>query len=74
MTELTIHQKNISTYLLCETLIRNTINELSTDKYRVSKQGVDFDFDKYFNVYYEHLERIQQLKNDYLKQNNLTMK
>lgn len=28
-------------------------------------------YDDTLNTYYEHLERIQQLKNDYLKRNNL---
>lgn len=61
MTDLLIHKKNISTYQICENLMKNAIKNL----YKVK------GYDETLNTYYEHLERIQQLKNDYLKQNNL---
>lgn len=61
MTDLLIHKKNISTYQTCENLIKSAIKQLCNVK----------GYDETLNTYYEHLERIQQLKNDYLKQNNL---
>lgn len=61
MTDILIHRKNISTYQICEHLIKNVIRDLCKVK----------GYDETLNTYYEHLERIQQLKNDYIKQNNL---
>ena len=61
MTDLLIHRKNISTYQTCENLIKSAIKDLCNIE----------GYDETLNTYYEHLERIQQLKNDYLKQNNL---
>ena len=54
MTDLLIHKKNISTYQTCENLIKNAIKQLCNVK----------GYDETLNTYYEHLERIQQLKND----------
>lgn len=69
MTDLSIHRKNIATYELCEKLIKFTIEELYNGKSRGIQSP--HDYGEILNIYYEHLERVRQLKNDYLKQNNL---
>ena len=74
MTDLSIHKMNIATYELCENLIKSSIRDLHLGKVKRVKTGTNESIDHYLDVYYEHLVVIKQLKNDYLKQNNLKYK
>lgn len=74
MTDLSIHQKNISTYSTCESLIKNVIEDLYLCKEEGIRTPSNESVDGVLDRYYGHLERIRQLKSAYLKQNNLTLK
>ena len=72
MTDLSTHTKNIFTYTCCENLIKDAIRDLYVGK--ATRTEIDGGYDKILETYYGHLERIKQLKTDYLTRNNLKIK
>lgn len=74
MTDLSIHKKNIETYNICEILIKSVIEDLHLGKAKHLRIKGNNDYNHYLDIYYGHLIRIKELKNSYLKQNNLVEK